>query len=175
MNGWDWGIVVIIFLGAYRGYKKGILLEIIALVGFVVAIIAALHFLPQSTAWLSEQFGSESNLLFVGAFLLTFIVVVTVSAILGRLLKSVIHLTPFGFADELLGAALGAIKWAFGISLLLAALDWADIEIDHLAEGQVYGYVRPFSSLVIDQIILWFPTLEEMVETIDNFFTTKQS
>ncbi|MEQ9441676.1 MAG: CvpA family protein [Cyclobacteriaceae bacterium] len=175
MNGWDWAILIILFFGAYRGYKKGILLEAIALVGFVVAIIGALHFLPQSTAWLTTQFGAENNLLPIGAFILTFIVIVVAFAILGRLLKSVIRLTPIGFADELLGAALGVVKWAFGISLLLAALDWADVEIDHLTDSQSYGYLRPFSSAVINQIILWFPAVEEMIETIDNFFKEKQS
>lgn len=175
MNGWDWIIAVIIFFGAYRGYKQGILLEIVALVGFVVAIIAALHLLPRSTAWLMSQFDSQNNLLPIVAFILTFIVVVIAFTVVGRLLKSVIHLTPLGFADELLGAALGAVKWAFVISLLLAALDWAEVEIDALAEGQLYSYIRPFSSLVIDQIILWFPAMEEMVETIDNFFKEIQS
>ncbi|MEM9672144.1 MAG: CvpA family protein [Bacteroidota bacterium] len=175
MNGWDLAIAVILFLGAYRGYKKGILLEVVALVGFVVAIITALHLLPQSTAWLMSQFDSESNLLPVAAFILTFIVVVVVFTMAGRLLKSVIHLTPLGFADELLGAALGVVKWAFVISLLLAALDWAEVEIDTLSQGYLYSYIRPFSSLVIDQIILWFPAMEEMVETIDNFFGAKQS
>ncbi|WKN44560.1 CvpA family protein [Tunicatimonas pelagia] len=175
MTGWDWALVVILFLGAYRGYKKGILLEVIAIIGFVVAIIAALHLLPQSTAWLTDQFGSESNVLPILAFLLTFIVIVVVATMLGRLLKSVIHLTPFGFADEILGAALGAIKWAFILSLLLAGLDWAEIEIESLNSGQLYGLLRPFSSVVIDQIILWFPAVEEMVKTIDNFFKEKQS
>jgi membrane protein required for colicin V production len=175
MNGWDWVIAAIIFFGAYRGYKQGILLEIVALVGFVVAIIAALHLLPQSTAWLMSQFDSQSNLLPIVAFILTFIIVVVAFTVAGRLLKSIIHLTPLGFADELLGAALGAVKWAFIISLLLAALDWAEVEIDALAEGPLYSYIRPFSSLVIDQIILWFPAMEEMIETIDNFFKEIQS
>ncbi len=175
MTGWDWALVTILFLGAYRGYKKGILLEAIAIVGFIVALIAALHLLPQSTAWLTDQFGSENNVLPILAFLLTFIVIVVTITMLGRLLKSVIHLTPLGFADDVLGAALGAVKWAFILSLLLAALDWAEIEVDSLKNGQLYGLLRPFSSLVIDQIILWFPTMEEMVKTIDNFFKEKQS
>ncbi len=173
MTIWDWVLIVILFLGAYRGYKKGILLEVIAVVGFVVAIIAALHLLPQSTAWLTERFGSESNLLPILAFLLTVIVIVVAVTMMGRLLKSVIRLTPLGFADEILGAALGAVKWAFVLSLLLAALDWAEIEIESLHNGQVYGLLRPVSSIVIDQIILWFPAIEEIVKTIDNFFKQK--
>ncbi|MEM6843170.1 MAG: CvpA family protein [Bacteroidota bacterium] len=175
MTGWDWAFIVILFLGAYRGYRKGILLEAIAIVGFVVAIIAALHLLPQSTAWLTDQFGSENSLLPILAFLLTFVAIVVAITMLGRLLKSIIRLTPLGFADEILGAALGAIKWAFVLSLLLAALDWAEIEIDSMQDSQLYGLLRPFSSLVINQIILWFPAMEEMVETIDNFFKEKQS
>lgn len=175
MNRWDWVIAVILFFGAYRGYKKGILLEVVALVGFVVAIIAALHLLPQSTAWLMSQFNSENNLLPIAAFILTFIIVVVVFTTAGRLLKSVIHLTPLGFADEILGAALGLVKWAFVISLLFAVLDWANIEVDALASGKLYPYIRPISSLIIDQIILWFPAMEEMVETIDNFFEEIQS
>lgn len=175
MNGWDWALAVILFFGAYRGYKKGILLEAIALVGFVLGIIVALHLLPQSTAWLMEQVSSESNLLPIAAFILTFVAVVVIASLLGRLLKSVIHLTPLGFADEILGAALGLIKWAFVLSLLLAALDWANIEVDALSDGQLYSYFRPFSSIVINQIILWFPAMEEMVKTIDNFFQEIQS
>ena len=175
MTGWDWALAIILFLGAYRGYKKGILLEGIAIVGSVVAIIAALHLLPQSTAWLADHFGSGNNLLPILAFLLTFIVIMVAATMLGRLLKSVIHLTPLGFADDVLGAALGVVKWAFMISLLLAALDWAEIEVESLKDGQLYGLLRPFSSIVIDQIILWFPAIEEMVKTIDNFFKEKQS
>lgn len=175
MNGWDWALAIILFFGAYRGYKKGILLETVALIGFVLGIIVALHLLPQSTAWLMEQVSSESNLLPIAAFILTFVAVVVAASLVGRLLKSVIHLTPLGFADEILGAALGLIKWAFVLSLLLAALDWANIEVETMEDGLLYGYLRPVSSVVIDQIIHWFPAMEEMVKTIDNFFQEIES
>ena len=71
-------------------------------------------------AWLSA----------VGVHVLLFVGILTGVTLAGKMLKSVIHLTPIGYLDGLLGGAVGLIKWAFGLECIVRILlDYAQVAL----------------------------------------------
>ncbi len=172
MNAWDITLLLILLLGAYRGYTKGILLEVVAILAFVVAVIGALQLMSWGVVFLSDTLQTEGAWLPLLAFVLLFVGILTGVSIAGRMLKSVIHLTPIGYLDGLLGGAVGVIKWAFGISIVFILLEYAQVELPHTESSELYAYVHPFAYTVVERLKTWFPVVENIVDAIRQFFGT---
>lgn len=170
MNGWDIGLLIILLLGAYRGYTKGILLEAVAIIGFIAAIIGALQLMSWGVVFLSDTLQTEGAWLSLLAFVLLFVGILTGVTLAGKMLKSVIHLTPIGYLDGLLGGAVGLVKWAFGLSVVFVLLDYAQVALPSTESSEIYGYVRPFAYTVVERLRTWFPVLENIIEAFRQLF-----
>lgn len=171
MSIWDFVILVILLAGAYRGYQKGLLREVIAVIALVAGVIGAIQWMPWTVAFLSSTFDVTSEFLPAFAFLLIFIVIVLVLSLAGRLLKLVIDLTPIGFVDGLGGALLGLLKWALGISILLWILDTAQVELPSDQESLIYLNVKQVAPYVFQHLGDWSPMVRNFVDTIRNIFS----
>lgn len=106
-------------VGVVKGYRSGIVLEVVSLLAFALGIVGGLLLLssaiPVVRAWVGELHG----LLPLVSFLLVLVAIMWGVHLLGSLLKKAVHLTPLGLLDNLLGAAAGGLKWLLGLSLLL--------------------------------------------------------
>ncbi len=175
MNTWDLALLVVLLLGAYRGYTKGILMELVALAAFVIAIVGALQLMSWGVSFLSDTLQTDGAWLSLLSLVLLFVGILTGVSIAGKMLKSVVHLTPIGYLDGLLGAAVGAVKWAFGISVIFIILDYAEVALPNTDDSELYGYVHPFAYQVVEKFREWFPALENIVDAIRHLFRSATS
>ena len=106
-------LLVSLLLGAWRG----LVYEVLSLLGWVASFFAAQWFAPQVAGWLPLQSTSET-LRYLLAFALVFIAVLVVSALLTALLRKMVNAAGLRPVDRTLGAAFGALR---GMLLLLAA------------------------------------------------------
>jgi membrane protein required for colicin V production len=161
-----------ILYGAFQGFRKGLLLELVSLVGLVVAILGGLKLLNTALPIMQGFVGDAGALLPYVTFLVIFIGIIFAVHVGGLLLKKVLDFTPFGFFDNLLGGALGALKWCFALSLLLYVSNMAGISITEktAADSVVYpvvlkatpyalgilGYVLPFVKVLMSSLKQYF-------------------
>lgn len=171
MSIWDFVILIILLAGAYRGYQKGLLREVIAVIALIAGIIGAIQWMPSGADFLSRTFDLTSELLPVFAFFLIFIAIVLFLSLAGRLLKLVIDLTPIGFVDGIGGALLGMLKWALGISILLWILDTAQVELPVGDESMIYVNIKQIAPYVFQHLGEWSPLLEEFISSIKRIFS----
>jgi len=115
--GWvDWTLLAVLALSVVVGLWRGLVFELMSLVGWVVAYVAAQLYSPIVAAWVPV--GAPGSALNQGAgFVLTFLAVLIVWTLAARLLRLVIHATPLTLVDRSLGAAFGLLR---GAVLLLA-------------------------------------------------------
>src|SRR6187402_3330015 len=111
-------IIILLGIGAYKGYKDGFLVTVISFLAFIIAIIAAFKLMDTCMKFLKVYIGDNKVLPFI-SFVVVFVLVYIAVFLLSRFLKSVINQTLFGKFDEAVGALFGIFKIAFGISLLL--------------------------------------------------------
>ncbi len=175
MNIADTVLLVLLLLGGFRGYQKGLLREIVGIVALVLGILAGIVFIEQGATFLSQVFNTYSPILSAFSFLLIFACVVMLATLLGRALKSAINLTPIGYLDGAGGALLGIIKWAFVISLLLWVLDMAEVQVNAVEESQWYPKIKYFAPLVMEQLKIWFPFLEQLIDQVKAFLESFKS
>lgn len=115
--GWiDWLLVGVLALSVAVGLWRGLVFEVLSLVGWVVAYIVAQAFAPAVAPLLPV--GTTGGALNLGAaFALVFVLALIVWALVSRLVRLVIHATPLQVIDRVLGGGFGFLR---GAVLLLA-------------------------------------------------------
>jgi membrane protein required for colicin V production len=156
-------------LGAYEGYKKGLLLTIVGLIGFVLAIILGVYFMEPMSVWLAQHLDNLSFAFPVFAFLIVFGLTMLLVGVAGWILKAMVHMILLGSLDSIGGAILGIAKAAFFISLFMWLCGLFDLRIpkDWSAESQVLPYVEPMAPAVIWVLEPIIPKVGELQKTIE--------
>jgi membrane protein required for colicin V production len=131
MNGFDLALIAIVALSTLFAFARGIVRELIALVTWVVALVAAFVYAGTVANWLSalEMSAAAKHVL---AFALILIAVLVGGAFLARTLSGAVKAIGLGFVDRLLGAVFGmargvAVVVLFALGAGLTALpkqDW---------------------------------------------------
>jgi uncharacterized membrane protein required for colicin V production len=113
----DTTIVIIVAAGAIFGALSGLLLQLARLVGFAVALYAAIVFNDQATTLLQQGFAQDAEpwvtrvLAYVLVFLAVYLTIFVLTVVLERGVKA----ARLQALNRLLGALLGAAK--FGLVL----------------------------------------------------------
>jgi membrane protein required for colicin V production len=117
--GWvDLTLLTVLALSAVVGLWRGLVFELMALVGWVVAYIAAQAASPLLAAHLPLGLPG-SALRQLAAFALVFLAVLIAWTILARLVRLLVHATPLTLIDRVLGAGFGLLRGA--VLLLLVS------------------------------------------------------
>lgn len=115
--GWvDWALLVVIVLSVVAGLWRGLVFEVLALVGWFVAYVAA-QALAVDVAPRVPLGEPGSGVNHAAAFALVFLGALIVWALGAKLVRLLVHATPLSLADRTLGAGFGLLR---GVLLLLA-------------------------------------------------------
>ena len=117
--GWvDLTLLALLGVSVLIGLARGLVFELMALVGLVVAYIAAQAYSPRLAA--TVPIGAPGSALQLGAaFVVTFVGVLVAWSLLARLIRLGLHATPLTLIDRLLGAGFGLLRGA--VLLLVVA------------------------------------------------------
>ena len=117
--GWiDWLLLAVLALSVAVGLWRGLVFEVLSLVGWVAAYIAAQVLAPVVAPMLPV--GTPGGALNLGAaFAVVFVLALIVWALASRLVRLVIHATPLQLIDRVLGGGFGLLR---GAVLLLAVV-----------------------------------------------------
>ncbi|MEM1406217.1 MAG: CvpA family protein [Bacteroidota bacterium] len=177
MNIFDVVIIGFLVFGAFKGYRKGFLLEAIAILSFILAIIGGFRLLHWGMSVLDEHFDINGELLPYLSFLLIFIVIVVGMNFIGRFLKKIIDMTLLGSVDNLAGALLAVLKWAFGISVIL----WLSNSFGMALQGTwtsdsiLYPYLLTLAPRIVDMVSNVMPFASDLFETIQDLLKSDSS
>ena len=125
----DWVIIILLALGAVSGFMKGFFKQLAAVVGLIAGLLVARALF----AGLGEQLAVA-----VGTSVTFGQIVPLVLSLLASALTKIVDVTGLGFINRLLGAVLGAIKYALVISLVIHFIDFADSK-DNLIHSTTKG------------------------------------
>lgn len=118
MNVVDVGILVLLLLGAFAGFRQGFIVEAATIVGVVVALAVARLGYP-AVRQLLQLSAPKSPWLTVIAYLIIFVVIWGVFVALARGVRRVARLLFLGTPDRLAGLVLGLLQAAIVVELLL--------------------------------------------------------
>lgn len=115
----DFGIIIIIISSILRGYQKGMIRQIIAIVALAVAFYIAMNNYQLVATYFNENFSITRSIAQVISFAVIVIVISAVINILGYLLNKLTGLLLLSMIDSMGGAILGLIKGGLIVYILL--------------------------------------------------------
>ena len=113
----DWILTGVLVFSLLLGAWRGLVYEVLSVLGWAASFYAAQWFAPQVATWLPLQTASNT-LRYAAAFVLVFIAAVFVAGLLAALLKKLVDAIGLRPVDRTLGAAFGVLR---GVIMLLAA------------------------------------------------------
>ena len=149
MNYLDIIIAIILFLFAFKGFRKGLIIEVVTLLAFAVGIYGAMHFSDFTAEHLQDFMEINPKYLNTIAFVLTFILLVILVNLIGKAVTNLIKAMNLGFFNKLGGAVFGVAKGVLLCSILVMVLN----------NFQLIGVVKP----EVRQQSKLFPYIEETV------------
>jgi membrane protein required for colicin V production len=123
MNTFDIIIAAILLFGFIRGLMKGFFVELASLVSLIAGVYGAIHFSYFVGNFLQDKVEWEERYISIIAFAITFIAIVIVISLLGKLFTKVADFASLGILNKLLGGAFGALKLGLIVSVLLIVFD----------------------------------------------------
>jgi len=158
MNFIDIVFGILLLLGLYNGYKKGLFVEVASLVGLVAGVIGAVHFSYFTAEKLMEYVDWSERLINLASFAITFSLIVVAIAFAGKMLTKIADFTALGIFNKILGAVFGMLKVAFVLSVILWFTNqWGKSLLffteDKIEESILFEPIEMLAPLVLPEII----------------------
>ena len=145
VNFWDIGFAVLLLISTYRGWTKGAVIDTIATVVLLIAVIGGLLFGTEvgNLVLGASQEGQSPWALPLG-FVIVFIVVTLIGAFIRKGLDSALAESAMRPADRTIGLLLGVVRGVLVILLIIACmLRWYP-DSPALIHSFSFELLRPF-------------------------------
>ena len=109
-------IVIPILWGMFRGFKRGLIIELCTLMALVLGVYGAASFGDMAGAYLQSEFNTDPRISLVLAFSIVFIIIVIAVFIFGKILEGLIKMVALGIVNKLFGLLFGMLKFALIVS-----------------------------------------------------------
>lgn len=163
--------LILMALACWKGLRKGLIVAVFSIVGFIIGIAAALKLSTAVAAKLSTQVNGGAKWLPALSFLLVFIAVAFLINFCGKLIQKTFETVMLGWANRLAGAILYILLYTFIYSVFLFyAVQLNFIKIETTAASASFPYLIPLAPKVINGFGILIPWFKDMFEQLQHFF-----
>ncbi len=157
----DLAIVGLVLVSALIGLVRGLIKELLSLVGWVAALILALYFSTYVLPYIPEQWGPPTLRLAM-AFLAVFIVVLIASGLLQWLMATLVETTGLTGTDRVLGLLFGSARGILIALLVFMGLRTVAAETSWWPASQL----QPHLLSMEDEVRDWLGRARQIVEDV---------
>lgn len=142
-------LAALLLFGFVRGLMKGLFVELASLVSLVAGVYGAIHFSYFIGNFLKDSVDWDEKYISIVAFAITFLVIVIVISLLGKLFTKIADFASLGILNKLLGGVFGALKIGLILSVLLIVFDKLNSTIPFVNEETTEDSIlyKPVKSL----------------------------
>ena len=164
MNYLDIIIAIPLLLGAYKGFRRGLIFYVALIIGLIFGIYLAFKFSNMFESVVSKYF-NNSTLLPYFSFFLIFSLVILAMVLLAKLFEGILKITNLNMFNKVAGALFGLLKFGLIISVLLAVFRPIDENMGYIKPEIKNKSVLYAPVLKISQYI--FPALKDMQQVFN--------
>ncbi|MEI6383591.1 MAG: CvpA family protein [Betaproteobacteria bacterium] len=151
MNPLDWVLLVVVGVTVLMGLMRGLIKEVISLLGWFAAFIVSPMYAHPLGMWLPMQGASEQLRECVG-FLLIFVGVLIVASFLAMVIKKMVSVVGLGLVDRLFGAVFGLLRGALIIAVAMVVIKLTPLQNMKMLQeskgiqlaAQVMAWIKPW-------------------------------
>ena len=158
MNYIDIILGIFLLLGLVRGFMKGFFVELASLIALVAAIYGAIQFSHFAVDFLADKVDWEEDTIQLAAFAITFVIIIIVVSLAGKLLTKLANVIALGILNKILGAAFGFLKITFLASVVILFFKAVNsensfVEQETLDNSRLYAPVATLAPLFLPSIL----------------------
>ncbi|OSY88807.1 colicin V production protein [Tenacibaculum holothuriorum] len=158
MNTFDIIIAALLLFGFVRGLMKGLFVEVASLVALVAGVYGAIHFSYFIGDWLKDSVDWDEKYVSLAAFAATFVVIIVIIALLGKILTKIADFASLGILNKILGGVFGALKIGLILSVIFIFFGKMNDTIpfvsqESLGESILYKPVKKIAPTIFPSII----------------------
>ncbi|NNC83510.1 MAG: CvpA family protein [Flavobacteriales bacterium] len=168
-------IAIPLVWGLYKGFKKGLIIEIATLAALIAGIYGAIRFSDRAAVLLREQWEIDDRYIPILSFAVTFIVIVILVNLLGRMVEKLVDMVSLGFVNKLAGGVFSALKIAVILSVLITMVETLDEDLGMISddlheESVLYVPLSRLAPLIIPAVKdnEWTKKMKESLPDVDS-------
>ncbi|MDR3297590.1 MAG: CvpA family protein [Prevotellaceae bacterium] len=120
----------------YTGIKQGLVMQLASLLALLLGAYIAFKFSGLLAKWITG-FGVGDEAVALVSFSLTFVGVLLLTRLVGRVVEKIVKVSMLGWLNRLLGVVFAMLKVAFIVSIALYVVNSVDRMIPFLPQEQV--------------------------------------
>ena len=171
MNSLDYILLIPLLYGLYRGFTKGLIIELASLLALTLGIYGALHFSSFTFEFLSDYVEIKTVYLQLASYGLTFLIIVLVISLTGKALTILIKQVALGFINRMMGAIFGSIKVLLILSVFILFFDrfnkqFGMVKDEVLNTSLMYNPIRIQAEQFYPNVLEEFERQKESIENM---------
>ena len=157
----DWILVAVLAASMLLGAWRGLVYEVLSVMGWIAAFVLAQWFAPDVAEKLPMQ-NSGETLRYAAAFVLVFIVSVFVAGLISALMKKIISVVGLRPVDRILGATFGLFRGlilllAFSVVVHTTALQESDWWLESQGGGMLMNLLKGLRPMLPEKFGAYLP------------------
>ncbi|MEE9406452.1 MAG: CvpA family protein [Polaribacter sp.] len=158
MNIFDIIIAALLLFGFVRGLMKGLFVEVASLVALIGGVYGAIHFSYFIGDFLKESVSWSQEYISLAAFAGTFVVIIVIIALLGKMLTKLADFASLGIINKILGGVFGALKIGLILSVIFTFFGKMNdtipfVDKETLKKSILYEPVKKIAPTIFPSII----------------------
>ena len=148
--------------GFYVGFSRGIIQTIFNVLGYTLGLLAAAKFAPIATGLLETLFDQKSPLMFLGGFLLSFVIVIFIVRFLSSALEGILEMAHVNILNQAAGGVITAALTVLLYSVILWFVDSSHLlKYETKADSVSYPYLQKYPANAKTVASKFFPIVQE--------------
>jgi membrane protein required for colicin V production len=171
MNTLDIILGVVLVFSFVIGFRKGFFVALASFIGLIAGIYGAVYFSDYAASYLTSYFDWSERTLQLAAFALTFLVILIVISLAGKILTKIADFAMLGILNKILGGAFNLLKFAFILSVILMFLNASTfnelVSEEQQEESVLYEPIASLAPIVMPHIWRSVEELENEQESTE--------
>jgi len=164
-------VAIVVSLGFYLGYTRGLIKTVFDSLSLIVGILAALKLSPIVIEILQSIINTSPAVTFLLGVVITFIAVLALIRFIGRKMEDILEAVNVNFINKIAGGALQAILFAYLLSMAIWLLNTINVLKPETKQASItYSLLEPlpakgkgiYTSMLPIFKGFWDKTLEAM-------------
>ena len=156
MNLIDSICLIILIYGSYKGFKNGIVSEVLSFFGILLGIYLSKTYYLAVDKYLATVFDSTNQLVTIISVILIFTLTIIVSKIFSKVITKALDIFALGLLNKLIGSLFGLLKYLLILCITTFIFSKANdlfvfIEPNKIEETQIFSKIQKINDYILNQ------------------------